>query len=225
MAERIHPSIDYFLDKKTGKADFYSSKNEYKHNWGEKHEAFYNLELFLYSLDENKVEKVEGIPENLRVTTPKFLGNRNSEIIFCGIEGEFASGYYGCLNKDSSIYLIDSKTGNSLKKISQDPIAYYPISNPDGSKILFLFTSEYTEKYAFPAGLKCYELSTGEEKILVSEKDTYENPSFNLCVGSTSSKIIWNIEGNLMIFLNVEKSQMVLNNISLINGERKKLIL
>ena len=203
----------------------------------------------MFDLESKKLSKVLGIPKELKIQKPLFLGPKGDSIVFVGIEGEFPSGTVYCVNKDSGIYIVENyrfkdtdadknkkdKTENCDKKeeeeekndsveISTDPIAYGPISSPSGNLICYQFTAVYNESHFFNTGLKVYNRETKEITELITDSEEDGELSLYISTGDTYA-CYWDKNEKNVTFANVEKARTIINRVNIVTGERTKLSL
>ena len=171
---------------------------EFKDDLGEEYEKKYNPKIFIYSLKENKIQEVEGIPEDLLPTYASFVNQDGSALVFAGMKKEILRrGIAPSINREVSIYympkieLKQEKTPRKPKieliSLTKDDIATIPVISNDLKKLIYFFSPK-SLTHTFTMGLKTIDLTSENLKQSPNAELSLDivkeyNPEFSGVVG------------------------------------------
>lgn len=117
----IHGKVPPTMDGTNLHLKDYLSGFNYKHNWGDAIQDFYDTQIFIFDLKTNVLGRVE-LPEDLKPAFPRWVDD--DSICFTGYEGSsFLTGLKYCMNKPSGIYVMKDIVTKPILNFSDTPLA------------------------------------------------------------------------------------------------------
>lgn len=240
MAEKYRKEEKIWASE--GELKDYTSKFNFKNNWGEGADQFSNLDVFVFDVKTGELGKLDlEDKEDISLSHAQFLGNKGDKLTFVGYkEGILLQGIGGAMNKSSSVYFIqnphfkilnkekDQRENKSiLTKVSEDPIALNPIPSTKGIYLLYTFSSKFRDSHLQSTGLKLYNCETKETKVLVEDEDIKDENGNIISIpfytiGQSSSNFKWLSEDEYLIIPSLEYSGTILNLFDFQEEERRK---